>query len=228
MIVTETPVSVTMDLVAISKVRAPREVSQMRVGIYARTSTDDGRQELTNQTRELHAYSERMGWKVVGEYLDQVSGRKAERPQFLAAMQDARKRKFDVLLFWSLDRLSREGVLKTLLILNQLSGYGVKYRSLQEQWIDSLGAFSDAIVGVLATVAKFEADRMSARVRSGLERARAEGKVLGRPRAVLDRDKVTAMRKKGMSLREIATVTGKSAMTIQRILVSGAPERESA
>jgi DNA invertase Pin-like site-specific DNA recombinase len=190
----------------------------LRVAIYARTSTDDGRQELTNQTRELHAYAERMGWKVVGEYLDQISGRKADRPQFQAAMKDARKRKFDVLLFWSLDRLSREGVLKTLLILNQLSGYGVKYRSLQEQWIDSLGAFSDAIVGILATVAKFEADRMSSRVRSGLARARAEGKVLGRPRAVLDRSKLVKMRAEGMSLREIGDVTGRSAMTVQRIL----------
>ena len=198
----------------------------MRVAIYARTSTDDGRQELTNQTRELHAYAERMGWKVVGEYLDQVSGRKADRPQFQAAMKDARKRKFDVLLFWSLDRLSREGVLKTLLILNQLTGYGVKYRSLQEQWIDSLGAFSDAIVGILATVAKFEADRMSSRVRSGLARAKAEGKVLGRPKAVLDRNRLLAMRGQGMSLREIASVTGKSAMTIQRILVAG--ERKTA
>jgi DNA invertase Pin-like site-specific DNA recombinase len=190
----------------------------VRVAIYARTSTDDGRQDLTNQTRELHTYAERMGWKVVAEYLDQVSGRKADRPQFKAAMRDARKRKFDVLLFWSLDRLTREGVLKTLLILNQLSGYGVKYRSLQEQWIDSLGAFSDAIVGILATVAKFEADRMSSRVRSGLDRARAQGKRLGRPRAILNRDKLAAMRKKGMSLREIADATGKSAMTIQRIL----------
>jgi DNA invertase Pin-like site-specific DNA recombinase len=190
----------------------------VRVAIYARTSTDDGRQELTNQTRELHEYAKRMGWTVVGEYLDQLSGRKADRPKFQAAMKDARKRKFDVLLFWSLDRLSREGVLKTLLILNQLSGYGVKYRSLQEQWIDSLGAFSDAIVGILATVAKFEADRMSSRVRTGLARARAEGKVLGRPRAIVDRGKLAAMRKKGMSLREIATATGKSAMTIQRLL----------
>ena len=198
----------------------------MKVAIYARTSTDDGRQELTNQTRELHTYAERMGWRVVGEYLDQVSGRKADRPQFQAAMKDARKRKFDVLLFWSLDRLSREGVLKTLLILNQLTGYGVKYRSLQEQWIDSLGAFSDAIVGILATVAKFEADRMSSRVRSGLARAKAEGKVLGRPKAVLDRNRLLAMRGQGMSLREIASVTGKSAMTIQRILVAG--ERKTA
>ncbi len=122
------------------------------------------------------------------------------------------------LLFWSLDRLTREGVLKTLLILNQLSGYGVKYRSLQEQWIDSLGAFSDVVIGILATVARFESDRMSSRVRSGLARARAEGKVLGRPRVILDRDKLAAMKKKGMSLREIATATGKSTMTIQRLL----------
>ena len=196
----------------------------MKVAIYARTSTDDGRQELTNQTRELHAYAERMGWKVVGEYLDQISGRKSDRPQFEAAMRDARKRKYDVLLFWSLDRLTREGVLKTLLILHRLSGYGVKYRSLQEQWIDSLGAFSDAIVGILATVAKFEADRMSSRVRSGLARAKAEGKVLGRPRAVLDRSKLAKMRAEGMSLREIADVTGRSAMTIQRLLKSNESE----
>jgi len=193
----------------------------LKVAIYARTSTDDGRQELTNQTRELHAYAERMGWKVVGEYLDQVSGRKADRPQFQAAMRDARKRKYDVLLFWSLDRLTREGVLKTLLILNQLTGYGVKYRSLQEQWIDSLGEFIYDIIGILATVAKFEANRMSSRVRSGLARAKAEGKVLGRPKVVLDRDKLRAMRKEGMSLREIAETTGKSAMTIQRLLKSG-------
>ena len=59
---------------------------------------------------------------------------------------------------------------------------------------------------------------MSNRVRSGLARARAEGKVLGRPRVVLDRHKLATMRKKGMSLREIATATGKSAMTIQRLL----------
>jgi putative DNA-invertase from lambdoid prophage Rac len=102
--------------------------------------------------------------------------------------------------------------------LNQLSGYGVKYRSLQEQWIDSLGAFSDAIVGILATVAEFEADRMSSRVRSGLARAKAQGKTLGRPRAIVDRGKLTKMRKQGMSLREIGAATGKSAMTVQRAL----------
>lgn len=193
----------------------------MRVAIYARTSTDDGRQELTNQTRELHAYADRMGWTVVAEFHDQISGRKADRPQLKKALDAGRRRKYDVLLFWSLDRLSRQGVLPTLLLLNQLTQYGVKYRSLQEQWIDSLGAFSDAVIGILATVAKFEAERLSSRVRSGLARAKAQGKTLGRPRAILNREKLAAMRKKGMSLREIATVTGKSAMTVQRLLKNG-------
>jgi DNA invertase Pin-like site-specific DNA recombinase len=190
----------------------------VKVAIYARTSTDDGRQELTNQTRELHAYAERMGWKVVGEYLDQISGRKSDRPQLKQALVDGRKRKYDVFLFWSLDRISREGVFKTLQLLNQLSDYGVKFRSHQEQWIDSLGPFRDAVIGILATVAQFEADRMSSRVRSGLARAKAQGKTLGRPKAVLDRSKLAKMRAEGMSLREIADVTGRSAMTVQRIL----------
>jgi len=190
----------------------------VRVAIYARTSTDDGRQELSNQTRELHEYANRMGWIVVAEFYDQVSGRKADRPQLKKALDAGRRRKYDVLLFWSLDRLSRQGVLPTLLLLNQLTQYGVKYRSLQEQWIDSLGAFSDAVIGILATVAKFEAERLSSRVRSGLARAKAQGKTLGRPRAIVSRDKLEAMRKEGMSLREIGEATGKSAMTIQRLL----------
>ena len=97
----------------------------------------------------------------------------------------------------------------------------MKYRSLQEHWIDSLGAFSDAIVGILATVAKFEADRMSSRVRSGLARAKAQGKMFGRPRAIIDKGTLERMRAEGLSLREIAAATGKSAMTVQRLLRSG-------
>jgi DNA invertase Pin-like site-specific DNA recombinase len=190
----------------------------VRVAIYARTSTDDGRQELTNQTRELHEYAQRMNWTVVAEFHDQVSGRKADRPQLKKAVEAGRRRNYDVLLFWSMDRLSRQGVLPTLLLLNQLAQFGVKYRSLQEQWIDSLGAFSDAVIGILATVAKFEAERLSTRVRSGLARAKAQGKTLGRPKAIVDRDKLTRLRADGMSLRGIASASGKSTMTVQRLL----------
>jgi DNA invertase Pin-like site-specific DNA recombinase len=194
----------------------------MRAALYARTSTDDGRQELENQMRELRSYAAQMGWNVVSEYLDQISGRKVNRPQFQQAMNDARKRRFDVLLFWSMDRLSREGALKTLQTLNALTEYGVKYRSLQEAYIDTLGPFGDAVIGLIATVAKMEAERTSARVKAGLARVRAQGIALGRRRIVMDSGKIAEMHTQGLSLREIADTLGTSAMTVQRRLRAAA------
>ncbi len=190
----------------------------MKAAIYARTSTDDGRQELETQTRELKAYAAQMNWTVVSEYLDQISGRKAQRPQFQRAIEDARKRRYDVLLFWSMDRLSREGALKTLQTLNALTQYGVKYRSLQETYIATLGPFGDAVIGLIATVAKMEAERTSARVKAGLARVRASGVELGRRKLEVDRDQLIQLKGQGMSLREIAEAAGISAMTVQRRL----------
>jgi hypothetical protein len=85
---------------------------------------------------------------------------------------DASKRKFSVLLFWSLDRFSREGVLETLQHLNRLTSYGVNYRSFTEQYFDSCGVFRDAVISILATIAKQERIRIS---------ARAKGHRIGRP-----------------------------------------------
>jgi DNA invertase Pin-like site-specific DNA recombinase len=190
----------------------------MRCAIYTRVSTDDGRQEVRNQGRELTAYAERMGWTVVGEYADHISGRKAVRPEFQRVLADARSRRFDVLLFWSLDRISREGALKTLSALNVLTGYGVKYRSLQESYVDSLGPFGEAIVGLIATISAMESLRISARIKSGLARAKEDGKQLGRRRVILDRAKLADMRAAGLTIREIAEKVGASAMTVQRSL----------
>jgi DNA invertase Pin-like site-specific DNA recombinase len=81
--------------------------------------------------------------------------------------KDASQRKFDVLLFWALDRLSREGVLGTLQHLNRLTSYGVGYRSFTEQYFDSCGIFKDAVIAIIATVAKQKRVRISLRVRAG-------------------------------------------------------------
>src|SRR6202795_2395647 len=99
---------------------------------------------------------------------------------------DASQRKFDVLLFWALDRLSREGVLETLQHLNRLTSYGIGYRSYSEQYFDSCGIFREAVIAIIATVAKQERVRLSQRVKAGLETARAKGKTLGRPRVAID------------------------------------------
>src|SRR5260370_27755626 len=102
----------------------------------------------------------------------------------------ASQRKFDVLIVWSLDRLSREGVLETLQHLNRLTSYGVNYRSFTEQYFDSCGIFKDAVISILATVAKQGRIRISERVRAGLATAKARGVKLGRPRVQVKTTKV--------------------------------------
>src|SRR5215831_4401778 len=100
----------------------------MRCAIYSRVSTT--KQENENQLAQLRAFAGHIGWPIVIEYIDQVTGKNSDRPEFQRMLQDASQRRFDLLLFWSLDRLSREGALETLQHLNRLTGYGVQWRSL--------------------------------------------------------------------------------------------------
>jgi DNA invertase Pin-like site-specific DNA recombinase len=124
---------------------------------------------------------------------------------------------FDVLLFWSLDRLSREGALETLQHLNRLTRYGIQWRSLTEQYLDSTGIFREAVVSILAVVAKQERVRLSERTLAGLERARKEGKVLGRrPNATVDVSKIRELRDRGMSWGAISRETGLARATCQK------------
>jgi DNA invertase Pin-like site-specific DNA recombinase len=133
-------------------------------------------------------------------------------------MDAASKRKFDILLFWSLDRFSREGIVPVLTNLKRLSDYGVKYRSLQEPYIDTTNEFGDLIAAFAAKLAELERKRIQARVKAGIEKARADGKALGRPRLIVDRSKVSAMREAGASIRSIAAELRLSHGTVQRII----------
>jgi DNA invertase Pin-like site-specific DNA recombinase len=149
-----------------------------------------------------------------------MSGKTADRPAFQRLFSDASRRQFDLVLFWSLDRFSREGVLETLQHLQRLSSHGVEWFSYREEYLRSIGVFKEAVLAILAAIAKQERIRLSERVMAGLNRARAQGKVLGRPKAAIRAERVLRLRERGMSLRQIATETGVSAMTVQRILVS--------
>jgi DNA invertase Pin-like site-specific DNA recombinase len=145
----------------------------MKAAIYARVSTKD--QDCQNQLLQLRQFAATQGWAIIAEYSDELSSSTSDRPQFKAMFMAASRRQFDVSLFWSLDRLSREGVLDTLQHLNRLTGHGVAWRSYTEQYLDSTGMFRDAVIGILAAVAKQERVRRSERTRAGLERARADG-----------------------------------------------------
>ena len=194
----------------------------MKIAIYARVSTKDGRQDTENQLRQLRAFAETQGWGVVHEYVDRASGKRGDREQFQKMFAAASRREFDCLLFWSLDRLSREGTVETLNHLQKLTNYGVNYRSFTEQYLDSTGMFKEAVIGILAAVAKQERVRLSERTVAGLERAKAQGRVGGRPKAENDDPKLVAkierLRLQGQSIRAIAAEVKRSPNTVMRLL----------
>lgn len=191
----------------------------MRVALYARVSTRD-KQETDNQLQQLREFCAKQGWTIHREYLDRISGKTAERPAFQAMFEAAGRRQFDTLLFWSLDRVSREGVVQTLNHLERLTSYGVGYKSFTEQYLDSTGIFKEAVISILATIAKQERIRLSERVMAGLQRARKEGHIGGRPKAQFDRQKAVRLRQTGHSFREIALKLGTSLGNVQRAIAA--------
>lgn len=187
----------------------------MRVAFYARVSTD--KQETENQLIDLREFCAKQGWPVVFEFVDYESGGKSDRPQFQAMFKAAGQRKFDLLLFWSLDRLTREGVLQTLQYLNRLESCGVAYKSYTEQFFDSCGIFKDAIISIMATLAKQERIKRSERTKAGLARVKASGVRLGRKPVVADPTEARRLRAEGSSIRSIARRLGVSNGTAHRL-----------
>ena len=164
----------------------------MRVAIYCRVSTKDKGQDTANQLRQLKAFAAQQNWTVVRVYEETASGRKGEsgREALREVFKEAAKRRWDLLLFWSLDRLSREGAFQTMKYLNRLTEFGIGYRSYCEEYINTTGIFGDVLIALLSTLGKQEAIRVSERTKAGLERARAQGRTGGRPRASITTEQV--------------------------------------
>lgn len=187
----------------------------MKAAIYARVSKGED-QHPDNQLQQLRGWLDRLGWTPTGEYVDTDTGATSRRPEFTRMFEDARKGRFQVVVFWSLDRFSREGVNKTLGHLNHLSAHGVEYRSLQEQFLDTCGPFKDALIAIFATLAELERARISERTKAGLERARARGARLGAPRKLVSRAKLQRLLKQGKPKCRIAEQLGISHRTLIR------------
>ena len=150
-------------------------VTQFRCALYAGISTKDKGQEVGQQLRQLREFANHSGWTIVAEYIEHESGKISDREQFQAMFEAASKRRFYVLLFWSLDRLGREGALPTLQHLQRLT---VRRRPPQfhRSVFHTCGVFKEAVVAIVATVARQERIRISERVRAGLSTARNKGR----------------------------------------------------
>lgn len=191
-----------------------------RVGLYLRVSTLD--QEAQNQLLQLRALCLQHGWVVTREYVDIELGRKGkrERAEFAELFRDAGRRRFDLVLFWSLDRFSREGITKTIAYLQQLDATGVKFKSLTEPFLDSDNELvAHILLGVLSYFAQLEASKISSRTKAGLERVRAQGKTLGRPDGFALHGPVLArMKAEGYSQGRMSRETGLAINTVKGYL----------
>ncbi|SDY93941.1 recombinase family protein [Hymenobacter psychrophilus] len=189
----------------------------MRAAIYARVSTKDKGQTNENQLRELRDFAQRLGYSIYKEYTDQESGGNAERPQFQQLFADAHQRRFDVVLFWALDRFSREGVTETLNHLQRLTAAGVQFKSFTEQYLDSTGLFRDAIIGFLAAIAKQERVRFSERIKTGQARSsKKPGRPALAPEVIAE---LRRLRSTGLSFKKIQAATGIPVATMHKYLV---------
>ena len=177
----------------------------MRCVIYSRVSTEE--QNTENQIKELLEYAKRQEWSIVEIISDVCSGGKSasQREGLNKVFQMARQKKCDVVLFWSLDRFSREGSRQTLNYLTKLDNYKVKWHSYTEEYISSLGIFADAIISLMACLAKQERIRISERTKAGLARVKQHGKTLGRPKISEEISrKAQDLKSQGMSYGDIA------------------------
>jgi DNA invertase Pin-like site-specific DNA recombinase len=191
----------------------------MKVALYARVSTN--LQESLNQVSELRDFAVKRGWEIAREYVDEdVRGKQSRKPQLEALLHDAHRGEFELVTFWSLDRLTRAGPDDAADILGRINAAGCDFVSYREEAINSLGPWKRALIDLLAIVANFESQRASERIRAGLTRVRGQGRRLGRPRADLhglSGPDVVALRVAGLSWAQIEEKTGLSSGTLRRL-----------
>jgi DNA invertase Pin-like site-specific DNA recombinase len=195
----------------------------MRIALYARVSTATKGQDPENKLRQLRQWCDDAGHELVAEYIDHESGRKGingpnGRKQFAALFEDAHRRKFDCVLFWALDRFSREGMVPTIQYLQRLDSYGVNFHSYTEPHLATDNELvRDILLALLSSLARQEARRLSERTKAGLARVRAQGIRLGRP-AISEkvRKQIVARIKAGQTPYRVSQDLGIARKTVKK------------
>ena len=158
----------------------------MKVSLYARVSTSDKEQDTMTQLMPLREFVRSQGWELFNEYVDQVPATDlVHRTAWRELLEEASKRKFDLLLVWRMDRAFRS-VLNAATTLERLRTRGIGLRSYSEPWLDTTSPFGEALYYITVAYAQLERGILRERVKAGMERAKKQGIKIGRPR-VTDR-----------------------------------------
>lgn len=211
----------------------------MKAALYARVSTTDQKCEM--QLTELRAYVQARSWEVHKEYVDKgFSGKTSKRPALQACIADARKRKFDVVLVWKLDRWGRT-VIQLVSDILDFDSMGVRFISTTQGIdTDKTNPMSRLLLHIMAAFAEFERSVIHERVTTGSIQYKADweaGKVgktrnsrsgrnlaPHRPRTIFNRERAAELKAEGMSYRQIAAEMGINYRTIHRALVQHVEE----
>ncbi len=189
-----------------------------RVALYARVSTI--LQDEQRQVDDLRRVAAERGWDVVEEIRERMTGTKVDRPGLARALELAKTGRADFLLTWELSRLTRGGIGDLFDIVRALDSAKVRLASVQEPWVSVDGPTRDLLLAVLGWAAKMERDLLSERTKSGLARARANGKPIGRPRVLTD-EKVERIRElrygQGKPWKEVAQFVGINWITCRKV-----------
>jgi DNA invertase Pin-like site-specific DNA recombinase len=189
----------------------------MRIGIYAPVSTTD--QDCSQQLSELREYAAARHFDIQGEYVDHgVSGTKDSRPAMNRLMDAARRRAIDAIVCLKIDRWGRSmpGFVSSV---QELRSLGVRFIAVTQGIdTDESNPTSKLLLNLLAAFAEFERELIVERTRAGLQRARREGRVGGRPKLVVSHTKIVRMAEDGATVREIGEELGVSAASVCRIL----------
>jgi len=188
------------------------------VGIYARVSTVD--QTSAQQIAILKDYCIKAGYEVFALYVDEgESALKSNRPQYMRILDDARRRKIDLILVYKIDRFSRS--LKELLnTIDLLKEYRVDFLSYMDKEMDTTTSSGKFMFQVLAAVGEFERNIISERTKLKLQHLKSKGVRLGRP-VKADQGRIVELRDKGLSLSEIGREIGCDRSTVSKLLKKG-------
>jgi len=192
----------------------------LRAAIYARVSTTD--QTNAIQIRELKEYVERRGWELTNVYQDQMSGAKASRPGLDQLVADARRRKFDIVVVWKLDRFGRS-LVHCVSGIQELASLGIRFIATSQGLdTDESNPASKLLLHILAAVAQFERELIRERVSAGMRAAKTHGtktgNAIGRPLRIFNRDEVVRLREMGFSIEKIAGHMSIGVGTVARVL----------
>lgn len=192
----------------------------MSIALYARVSTKNNGQDPETQLLALREYASARKLEIFSEYVDiGISGSKDSRPALNRLMADARKRRFDTVLVARFDRFARS-TRHLVLALEEFNALGVDFISLSES-VDTSTPMGRMVYTVIAAVAELERSLIRERVVMGLQRARVEGKRLGRPPGTkASIKKILRLKSQGLSIRQIASEMKVSKTTVSRLLTS--------